>query len=362
MTRRPLTAIAMVAATIAVFAIVIGRGDDSAIDAATGRASGSGPGPTVPAHPPPEQPPPAPPFAPSSFWNAPLAADARLHPDQDKLLAELHRQVRRYTPWINTNEHSTPVYTVPADQRRVRVRIDTPSALYTDADGAALVRSRLSSVPIPASARGAPGVNRHVVIWQPATDTIWELWNAHEVPDEDCPWHRNDVHGWHAAWGARITHTSQSQGIDGFPTGATASGLPLVGGLIRLDEWRSGQIDHALALAIPDIQRDKVVWPATRTDGRYDGLNAIPMGTRLRIDPAVDVESLAMSQPGRAIARAAQRYGIVIRDHADGALTFYGEDPGPTGEDPYPEIFGGQSPNAVLRGFPWHRLQVLAVP
>jgi hypothetical protein len=254
------------------------------------------------------------------------------------------------------------VYTVPAGQRRVRVHIDTPSALYTDASGAAIVRKRLHSVPIPVRARGASGANRHVVIWQPSTDTIWELWNAHRPERDGCPWGNERIRGWHAAWGARIRHASASEGVNRFPTGATASGLPLVGGLIRLDEWRRGRIDHALAFAIPDIQRGKFVWPATRTDGRYDGFNAIPMGTRLRIDPAVDVERLQMSPAGKAIARAAQRYGMVLRDHADGALTFYGEDPGPTGTNPYPQIFRGQSPNVVLRGFPWDRLQVLASP
>jgi hypothetical protein len=136
----------------------------------------------------------------------------------------------------------------------------------------------------------------------------------------------------------------------------------VIGGLIRLNELKRGEIDHALAMAIPDIKRNGFVWPATRTDGDYRGLNAIPMGTRLRIDPAVDVESLPMSAAGKMIARAAQHYGIVIRDHADHAVTFYGEDPAPTGTDPYPQIFAGQSPNVVLQGFPWNRLQVLAVP
>jgi hypothetical protein len=364
--RRSVTALATVAAIVAVFAILLPRGGESAVGAAakaSGQAGGSGPGPSIPPQPP--EPPTAatgPPFALSSFWNAPLAPDARLHPGSAKLTNELRRQVRKYMPWINTTEHSTPVYTVPAKQRRMRVFLDTPSALYTDAPGADLVRSRLRSVPLPPSARGAPGVNRHIVVWQPSSDTMWELWNAHRPERDGCPWGHEQIGGWHAAWGARIRNASQRDGINPFPTGATASGLALIGGLIRLDEWRSGQIDHALAMAIPDIQRDKVVWPATRTDGRYGGLNAIPMGTRLRLDPSLDVESLWISPAGKAIARAAQRYGIVIRDHADDAVTFYGEDPQPTGQDPYPEIFRGQSPNAVLRGFPWDRLQVLAVP
>jgi hypothetical protein len=334
-----LAALAAVGATVA--AVTLGAGGE--------RADRLGPAPTRA-------------FAATSFWNAPLARDAPLDPRSPLLSAELLRQVREYTPWINTTDHSTPVYTVAARQRRVSVHLDTPSALYTSPAGAGIVARQLTSVPIPDTARGAAGVNHHIVIWQPATDTVWELWNAHRVPRDPCPWHNERIRGWHAAWGARIASASRSPGINPFPAGATASGLPLLGGLIRLVDWRSGRIDHALAMAIPDIQRGRFVWPATRTDGRYGGPNAIPMGTRLRLDPAADVDSLPMAPAGKAIARAAQRYGIVVRDHADRALVFYGEDPAPTGANPYPAIFSGLSPDRVLRGFPWNRLQVLAVP
>jgi hypothetical protein len=347
MTSRRSTTFAVLATIVAVVAIALTSGGERAVDEADGRTAVSAPGR---------------PFAPDSFWNTPVAPNARLSPYQGALLRELGRQLRKSTPWINTTDHSTPVYTVGPKQRRVRVFIDTPSALYTGKAAAEVVRRRLSSVPIPPNAHGAVGVNHHLVIWQPSKDTIWELWNAHRVPRDPCPWDTCNLHGWHAAWGTRIKHASTSRGIDSVPTTATASGLPVLGGLIRLNEWRSGLVDHALAMAIPDIQRGKYVWPATRSDGEYRGPNAIPMGTRLRIDPAVDVENLPMSPAGKTIARAAQRYGIVIRDHADGAIVFYGEDPAPTGLNPYPALFSGQSPNEVLKGFPWDRLQVLAVP
>jgi hypothetical protein len=268
------------------------------------------------------------------------------------------RQVGIYTPWINTTTYSTPVYTVPADQPMRSIRLDTPSSMYTGAAGAAIVRRQIAQVPIPEGAKTSTGHNKHIVIWQPSTDTIWELWNAHDVPDEDCPWHRNDLHGWHAAWGARIDNASTSEGIVDAPAGATASGLPLLGGLIRLDEWKSGQIDHALAFALPDIKRHAIVWPATRTDGRYDGPNGIPMGTRFRLDPNLDIDALKLDPPVAMIAKAAQTYGIVLRDHADDSLVFYGEDPAPTGANPYRQIIGLR-PDRLLRRFPWSKLQAL---
>jgi hypothetical protein len=58
------------------------------------------------------------------------------------------------------------------------------------------------------------------------------------------------------------------------------------------------------------------------------------------------------------IARAAQRYGMVVRDGSD-LVTFYAEDPTPTGTNPWPAWFGGKSPADALAGFPWDRLRVL---
>jgi hypothetical protein len=51
----------------------------------------------------------------------------------------------------------------------------------------------------------------------------------------------------------------------------------------------------------------------------------------------------------------------VVRDRG-GAIAFYGEDPRPTGSDPYsgPDgFFQGQSPGDLLEQFPWDKLQAL---
>lgn len=300
------------------------------------------------------------PFAPSSVWNKPLARDARLAPDSRALVRELLRQRRFSTPWVNTTIYSTPVYTVGPGTSPAPVHVDTPSALFSTAADADALRPRLGAVPIPSGARPASGVNRHMVVWQPSTDTMWELWNAHRVPDERSPWKTDSILGWHAAWGARIDRASRSAGTGQAPFGATASGLPLMGGLVRLNEWRSGKIRHALALGIHDIAAGSWVWPANRTDGAYRGAGGIPMGTRFRLDPRVDIDSLELSPSGKAIARAAQRYGMVVRDHADKSFALYGEDPAPTGRNPYPRLFAGLRPDQALRGFPWRRLVAVA--
>ena len=63
------------------------------------------------------------------------------------------------------------------------------------------------------------------------------------------------------------------------------------------------------------------------------------------------------------IARAAQRFGIFVRDKARVAQ-FFAQDPQPTGANPYlgaAGYFESETPSELLSSFPWSRLQVLAM-
>lgn len=50
--------------------------------------------------------------------------------------------------------------------------------------------------------------------------------------------------------------------------------------------------------------------------------------------------------------------GVVVRDHADDSIVFYGEDPAPIGAHPYRDIIGLR-PDRLLKRFPWSDLQAL---
>jgi hypothetical protein len=297
----------------------------------------SSPGPPAPA------PSIARPFSASSFWNKPLADDAPLDPMSAAYNAELRRQLDQWMPWINTTSFSTPLYTVPAGQPPVRVKLDnTHSAL----------QAAWERVPIPPGAKPATGSDAWMVVSQPSTDTMWEFWGAEKRAD-----------GWHARYGGRMQNVSSNPGHFTEPPswGATATSLPLLGGLMRLDELKAGRIDHALAMAIPQPKARAFSLPAQRTDGKNESPNAIPEGTRFRIDPRLDLSKLKMAPIVRQMAVAAQRYGIVVRDTA-GSVAFYAEDPTPTGKNPFSGAsgyFGGQYPNKLLAQFPWEHLQAL---
>jgi len=48
----------------------------------------------------------------------------------------------------------------------------------------------------------------------------------------------------------------------------------------------------------------------------------------------------------RIIARAVQTHGMIVRDKTARALQFFAEDPTPTATDPYPRLFGRQTPTS----------------
>ena len=231
------------------------------------------------------------------------------------------------------------------------------SACLNVTDAFAL-QTEFDAVPIPPDADPSDGTDHHLVVWQPSTDTAWEFWEARDVPRDQLPWN-DPTPGWHAMWGARVDHVSTSDGANPAPYGATASGLALLGGLVRISELEAGHIDHALGVAITQPERGVFVPPATRTDGAYDGPNAIPEGTRFRLDPNLDVNSLHLPPVTRMFALAAQRYGLIVRDTA-GNIVIYGEDPYPTGSNPYWQLFGGLTPDQIMRAFPWDRLQAIS--
>ncbi len=256
-------------------------------------------------------------------------------------------------PWINTTDYSVPIYAVPADQPSVPVELAGPFQ-------AAALESAWSAVPLPPTAQPAAGSDAALVVWQPSTDRMWEFWRLERVEGR-----------WTAAWGGAMQAVSSNAGIydsNAWPGakswwGSSASSLPIAGGLITLEDLRRGQIDHVLALAIPNVRGGVYATPAQRTDGTSSDPLSLPEGARMRLDPSLDLDSLHLPRLTLMIARAAQRYGIVVRDRAR-VVHLFAEDPVSTGSNPYigPDgYFEGKSPGELLAAFPWSHLQLLSM-
>ena len=292
-------------------------------------------------------------FGGGSFWNEPPHLAPAPH--SGRSLAAFDRQIAAETsagrgPTINTTAYSVPIYTVAADTPTVSVALDSTSP-------ASGLRAAWSAVPLPADARPAAGSDAHLVVWQPSSNRLWEFWRL-----------AHDPSGWHAAWGGAIEHVSRSPGVYGpgawhgatASWGASASSLSIAGGLITLEDLGHGRIEHALAIGIPHVRAGVYASPARRTDGTDGSAFALPEGARLVLDPKLDLRTLHMPPLTRALAEAAQRYGILIRDRA-ARVSFYAQDPTPTATDPYTGVggyFEGQTPSRLLRSFPWTHLRL----
>jgi len=291
-------------------------------------------------------------FAPTSFWYQEIPTGVTLHQNSAGFAAEFAYQVSHYYGHVNLNiySYSSPVYIVDGDVPTVPVTC-TRSWSGT-------LPQQWSAVPIPNYAVPASGSDAKMTIFQPAYDTMWEFQGGTA---------KDPLTGeWSSGWGGRMDNVSQNSGIWPNPYGGTATGLPIMGGLITIEELKQGSIKHAIGMSLVRCEdRHIFSWPATRSDGvNSTGLpNQIPEGMRCRIDPTVNLDALGLNPVALMIARAGQTYGFVIWDKTASVVTLSGEDPKSytqQGEaDPWPALLAGKHQYDVLNGIPWSRMQFL---
>jgi hypothetical protein len=258
------------------------------------------------------------------------------------------------TAAFNAHQYANSFYTATATTPLTNLTFDDCQGKgYTPA-GLLGPGGQFTGVPIPANAQPALGTDNQLAVWDPATDQLWEFWEAAKT-----------ANGWSACWGGRIDHVSTAPGWFSGGYGASASGLAVSGGTLELSEVRAGFVGHALNIGIPDTYGWQTwSWPAQRSDGG-DGSdpNAIPEGTRLRLNPDIDVDALPGLTPiARLIAKTAQTYGLIVTD-TSGAVAVTGEsgaaDQAVTGVDPWTALEQGVPDYSILNNFPWADMQVM---
>ncbi|RLV49922.1 hypothetical protein D9V37_08570 [Nocardioides mangrovicus] len=286
-------------------------------------------------------------------------SNAPLNSDSAGMVANLTSQVTSYYGGVaafNVWNYNTTFYQAAASTPLQRVIWDncqnksyTPSLLYTVSAGAAFV-----DVPIPADAVAASGTDAELAIWSPSRDKLWEFWKAKKSSD-----------GWHACWGGRIDSWSTSPGYFTNGAGATATGLPVASGAIGITEAQAGSINHALNLVVINAANYATYsYPAQRSDGNQavGTAHAIPEGTRFRLDPTLDVDSLKLTPIAKAVAKAAQKYGFIVSDKG-GSVGVQAESgtgvATVTGTNPWNALMAGVPAYNIMKNFPWSRLQAL---
>ncbi len=161
--------------------------------------------------------------------------------------------------------------------------------------------------PIPASApieggRRSDG-DRHVLVVDRSTCTLYELYRAFYVPRPRPHWNADSG----AAWDL-FSFDARRPGW----TSADAAGLPIFPGLVRYEEVAAGHLEHAIRVTF-ESTRDAWVPPASHCAGDTSNPNAPPMGLRLRLKAGYGLGGF--SGHARTIAEAMKRYGLIVADN-----------------------------------------------
>ncbi|MBI5514093.1 MAG: hypothetical protein HY909_10020 [Deltaproteobacteria bacterium] len=154
----------------------------------------------------------------------------------------------------------------------------------------------------------------HLIVLHAPTRRLYEMWRA----DLRGTTFRG---GCLAVWDLSRVYPDNGRGDP--CTSADAAGFPIAPLLATADEVGAGQVPHALRFVLPNdrIRRRVYVRPATHSTGATSGpATAIPYGARLRLRADYPLARLP-NDGARAVARALQRYGMLLSDGGNIALT-----------------------------------------
>jgi hypothetical protein len=277
---------------------VVAVGGDAGVDAGTGLDAGTGvdagggPAPDAGSPPAPSGPTLAgcPMFPLENEWNRDVSGDP-VDPHSAEYLAFMGADSLYLQPDFG-GPYGQPFEVVPPTQQRVPM-----SFLY-------MSQSDPGPYPFPPDLPIQANEDRHATVLAQEECRVYETYNT--VRDGD---------GYHADSGAVFDLISGAPRPDGW-TAATASGLPILPGLIRYDEAvELGEIRHALSF-IAGRTAHAYVAPATHSSGTSDATFAPPMGLRVRL--RADFDLSPFKGASLAVLRALKKHGMFVTDNAGG--------------------------------------------
>jgi hypothetical protein len=266
-------------------------------------------------------------FSDSSFWNTPLPAVPEIDPRSGEFIALLRTEPSGNFG-INLFKWTIPVYEVDASTPRVAIAKHTLTPKEkviwnTTRDTFGHGPGFDAGMPVPKAAVPDPEQDAHFAVVDWNAKRAWDTWGFRLRGDGT---YESNTGMTYAVDGGGVFETKDFAVKDGesihFHGPSRASGVPAIAGLIMYDEVRAGEIRHKLACAIRFGALQEFVAPAAWTDGPVRG--GIPEGAVIQLDPTLDLGRFDLLPGEIVVARAAQRYGMVIVDYADGS-TLYGE-------------------------------------
>ena len=275
------------------------------------------------------------PFAEDGPWRLAIPDDPALDERSDSIVARLSSGEPQAV--ANLYEYGIPIWDADgsAEPQVVPCLLDWGTCTI---DGV--------PIPIPADAEAtdvdADGV---LVVVDYEAQLSYEFYEAERTAD-----------GWRTGWGARFE--LGGSGVGDEVNSVTGAGVSRLAGVVRINEVEDGEIDHPLVFSTDVACPGDYRVPASKTDGRNDVSGCIVHGTRVQLDPEVDLDAIeGLTAAERMVGRALQRYGAYAIDNGGARMAFSFERP--SGEDdPYASV-GLDRDYRRLDGLPWDRLRVL---
>jgi hypothetical protein len=150
----------------------------------------------------------------------------------------------------------------------------------------------------------------HLSVADPTTNLVFSLWQAEKIGND-----------WQAAYGGLAALDGDGRETAG---SSTATNLSRYAAVIRAAEIQAGSIEHALFVS-SDITAGTFRYPASKSDGDNQAgvATPIPQGSRIQLDPTIDIDAISGITDGeKIIAKALQTYGAFVGDKGGARLGF----------------------------------------
>jgi hypothetical protein len=144
------------------------------------------------------------------------------------------------------------------------------------------------------------GGDRHAIVVDPAAGKLYEFFSL-----------KRTDRGWIAAQASIFDLNSNKLRPEGW-TSADAAGLPIFPAIVRYDELKRGEINHALRVTVRR-SRKAYVYPATHHASRLTDKNLPRMGERLRLKADYDISRF--SPEVQTILKALKKHGMFVADN-----------------------------------------------
>ena len=238
------------------------------------------------------------PYSANSPWNQRLSSNPSINPDSQKMFDDVFRNYGGKF-FVDGNLGQNPHFFTSAGDPTVNLKFTLPDG-PSNIDG--------TSVPMPANAVPATGADAHLTVLDSLTGSEYNYYIF--------PQNQPIVAGETITLGYGSLDNYKTSG--GWSGAATASGASLLGGLVTSDEFMSGTIHHALAVAPGCNDTAGAVQPATHT-ALYPcpiwSNTGIPLGSRIWSDLTADqVDAMGLDTVSTMLLKALNQYGGFVTD------------------------------------------------